>query len=155
MDRLDERRKAGFVRGAVDGQVRLMQEEGKCGRIVDEDGERVICGAPAPCIRHLLNDVNRAISYIEEDVSIHKWWKNYLETSPDEAGDLIPQVETAGDIEHHEKWINRLEHVLSALRCTGLALEVGFPIRPESNRYTQEEIDACWLRTNTRTHEEE
>jgi hypothetical protein len=64
-----------------------------------------------------LRDLRLAIAYIREDIDIHESWKHYLETSPDEANDPVPQVETAGSVAHHQEWIARLEVVLTVLEA--------------------------------------
>jgi hypothetical protein len=65
----------------------------------------------------MAGDKAQAIADILQDIRIHREWADWIRANPEAAAGPAPQVDTAGDVAHHEHWISRLENVLSVLEA--------------------------------------
>ena len=61
-------------------------------------------------------DLQKAINYIVEDISIHREWAAYIKTHPKEVKRFVIQVDSVGNLTHHRRWIRRLSTVLRVLQ---------------------------------------
>ena len=60
--------------------------------------------------------IEEAVLIIEEDIGVHRQWKDYFESHPRMADELVARVKSVGDVDHHQLWIDRLTLVLEVLQ---------------------------------------
>lgn len=61
------------------------------------------------------DDVDEAVSYIEESLDSHTKWVDYINDYPEELKESVPRVEVSGDMEHQLMCISHYEHTLAVL----------------------------------------
>lgn len=63
-----------------------------------------------------MGDREEAIKIIQHSRQTHVDWKKWIEENPEEARQPKPEVETAGDVEWHQKCIEGYDLVLRVLQ---------------------------------------
>jgi hypothetical protein len=64
----------------------------------------------------LKDRVVEAIAIIEYSRSTHVEWSRYITNYPEEAAKVIPTVEVAGDVAHHQRCIEGYDKVIAVLK---------------------------------------
>lgn len=77
-----------------------------CGRVSAEESVEGAGG---------VTERERAIEIIRHSKETHVEWINYIRNYPEEATKPAPEIETAGDVAHHQECIDNYDLVLRVL----------------------------------------